>query len=217
MCRNPRPKTLWFPQKKLLEISEILKQNTSIIYYIINDKISRKYQSQSQKVDKNIDSTNWKDEVNPEYVITGTSLSPPCSRNVVSSRSSFWLRFQGSKIEGPTYQVPLFLKERIREQVLKRHTSVSLSMERGLPRTRSKLIEKRRIIGKRERRGHEVPLLASLLMLLLEPPYLQKKKKTNRSFFRFWTLYCIGTNWRTFKGTRIVCVIWLHVLVLGMR
>lgn len=50
-------------------------------------------------------------------------------------------------------------------------------MERGLPRTRSKLIEKRRIIGERERRGHEVPLLAFLLMLLLEPPYLQKKKK----------------------------------------
>lgn len=54
-------------------------------------------------------------------------------------------------------------------------------MERGLPRTRSKLIEKRRIIGERERRGHEVPLLAFLLMLLLEPPYLQKKEKKKQT------------------------------------
>lgn len=33
MYRNPRPKTLRFPRKIILEISEILKQNTSIIYY----------------------------------------------------------------------------------------------------------------------------------------------------------------------------------------
>lgn len=96
------------------------------------------------------------------------------SGDIVSSRSWDWSRFEGSKIEGPTYQVPLFLKERIREQVLKRHASVSLSMVRGLPRTWTELIEKRRIIGECERRGYEVPLFAFFLMLLLEPPYLEK-------------------------------------------
>ena len=88
--------------------------------------------------------------------------------------SSFRSGFQESKIEGATYQVPLFLKERIREQVLKRHTSVPLPMVRGLPGTWAELVEKRRII-ERERRGHEIPLLAFLLVLLLEPSYLEKQ------------------------------------------
>lgn len=88
--------------------------------------------------------------------------------------SSFRSGFQGSKIEGATYQVPLFLKERIREQVLKRHTSVPLPMVRGLPGTWAELVEKRRII-ERERRGHEIPLFAFLLVLLLEPSYLEKQ------------------------------------------
>lgn len=88
--------------------------------------------------------------------------------------SSFRSGFQRSKIEGATYQVPLFLKERIREQVLKRHTSVPLPMVRGLPGTWAELVEKRRII-ERERRGHEIPLFAFLLVLLLEPSYLEKQ------------------------------------------
>ena len=143
---------------------------------------------EEEKEKRKVDWTSGKDELNSEYVITGTSLSQPCSWNVVASRSWFWSRFQPSKIEGPTYQVPLFLKERIREQVLKRHTSVSLSVVRGLPRTRPELVEKRRIIGERERRRHKVPLLAFLLMLLLEPPYLREKEKEKKKISKFFLL-----------------------------
>lgn len=94
---------------------------------------------------------------------------------VTESRHVEFVSVEGSKIEGgPTYQVPLFLKERIREQVLKRHTSVPLPMVRGLPGTWAELVEKRRII-ERERRGHKIPLFAFLLVLLLEPSYLEKQ------------------------------------------
>lgn len=75
-----------------------------------------------------------------------------------------------------TYQVPLFLEERVREQVLKWHTSVSLTMEQGsLPRTRTEIAEEGLITGERVGRGTEVALLALLLMLLLEPVHLQPK------------------------------------------
>lgn len=67
-------------------------------------------------------------------------------------------------------QVPLFLEERVREQVLKWHAPISLAMEQGgLSRTRTKTAEEGLIIGERIGRGAEVALLALLLMLLLEP------------------------------------------------
>lgn len=75
-----------------------------------------------------------------------------------------------------TYQVPLFLEERVREQVLKWHAPISLAMEQGgLSRTRTKTAEEGLIIGERIGRGAEVALLALLLMLLLEPVHLQPK------------------------------------------
>lgn len=77
-----------------------------------------------------------------------------------------------------TYQVPLFLEERVREQVLKRQASISLAMKHGSltrTRTRTEVAEEGRIIGVRVGRGAKVALLAPLLMLLLEPVHLQPK------------------------------------------
>lgn len=76
-----------------------------------------------------------------------------------------------------TYQVPLFLEERVREQVLERQTRADprrLLGRADVSGTRS-IVEERREADEGVGRALEVALLALLLVLLLEPVHLQPK------------------------------------------